>query len=311
MAGVTDSLFRELCLEQGAGYAASEMVSSDTSLHNHRKTRFRVKRASEVLPHAIQIVGSEPHKLAEAARFNVSIGADVIDINMGCPAKKVCNKLAGSALLADESQVEKILGAVVAAVNVPVTLKIRTGPDRENRNGVRIARLAQSCGVQALAVHGRTRADRFKGEAEYDTIAAIKNSVDIPIIANGDIRTLQQAQDVLKRTRADGIMIGRAAQGYPWIFREISFGLKTGEVLEAATATETHSVLVRHVKGMHQLYGEYRGVRIARKHISWYCKHQRGAAAFRQLVNSVETSKEQLTLIDGFFEGLDLCDHAA
>jgi len=310
MAGISDSLFRTLCSEYGAGYATSEMVSSDTLLHNHRKTRFRVRRAQGGLPHAVQIAGSDPVKLADAARFNVSNGADVIDINMGCPAKKVCNKMAGSALLADEKLVERILRSVVAAVAVPVTLKIRTGTERANRNGVRIAKLAESCGIQALAVHGRTRADRFTGAAEYDTIAAIKQAISIPVIANGDISTPEKAQYVLNHTRADGIMLGRAAQGYPWIFREVSHWLSTGEKLQAATVTETHSVLIRHVTDMHKLYGEYRGVRIARKHISWYCKRQRNAAAFRQRVNHVETSREQLALIDGFFTGLVFADLA-
>lgn len=308
MAGVTDSIFRSICIQQGAGFVTSEMVSSDTVLHNSRKTLHRVMRADSALPHAVQIVGSEPHKLAEAALYNVNLGADVIDINMGCPAKKVCNKLAGSALLEDETLVHKILKAVVSAVKVPVTLKIRTGPDPQRRNGVNIARIAQASGVQALAVHGRTRTDRFAGTAEYDTIAEIKDAVCIPVIANGDIRSPADAVHVLEQTKADGLMIGRAAQGNPWLFREIRQWLDTGKTHVAANDSERHNVLTHHVRELHALHGEYRGVRIARKHVSWYCKHQRGAAHFRNTVNQVETAKEQLALIEHFFERPDFYD---
>lgn len=310
MAGVTDSIFRSICVEQGAGFVTSEMVSSDTTLHNTSKTVNRVRRANTTLPHSVQIVGSDPHKLAQAAQYNVTLGADIIDINMGCPAKKVCNKLAGSALLEDEKLVAKILRAVVKAVDVPVTLKIRTGPDRERRNGVNIARIAEANGVQALAVHGRTRVDRFAGEAEYDTIREIKQTISIPVIANGDIRTPADAVRVLQHTHADGLMIGRAAQGNPWLFREIRQLLDTGKVTVAANDCERHNVLTRHVQELHALHGEFRGVRIARKHISWYCKHQRGSANFRNTVNQVETATEQLALIAHFFERPDDYDQS-
>lgn len=305
MAGVTDSVFRRICMELGAGYVVSEMVSADTTLHNSVKTQNRLLRTQPDVPHAVQIVGSDPDQMAAAAQHNVKLGAEIIDINMGCPAKKVCNKLAGSALLSNEKLVEQILSRIVSAVCVPVTLKIRTGPDRENRNGVRIAKIAERNGIQLLTVHGRTRADRFKGDAEYDTIASIKDSVNIPIIANGDIDSRDKANKVKACTHADGIMIGRAAQGNPWIFREVRSQLDATGQQQEVTEEEINIILLRHVKELHNLYGEYRGLRIARKHISWYCKNKRGAASFRNKINTAETAKEQLALIDQFFSHPD------
>ena len=310
MAGVTDAAFRQLCLSLGAAYAASEMISADTALSDTPKTAHRIRPAESGI-HAVQIAGSEPHQLAEAARFNVASGAQVIDINMGCPAKKVCRKLAGSALLSDEKLVRRILTAVVSSVSVPVTLKIRTGPDRENRNGVRIARIAEQEGIACLAVHGRTRADRFKGLAEYDTIAAIKQAVAIPVIANGDIDSPEKAVEVLQETGADGVMLGRAAQGNPFIFRQIREFRETGSYNAPATA-EVHRVLMLHLRDMYELYGEYRAVRIARKHIGWYCAHQEKLSKavtreetkwFREQANRVESASEQLALVDAYFSG--------
>ena len=320
MAGVTDSVFRDICIEHGAGYVVSEMVSSDTTLHDSSKTRKRILKSSYDIPHAVQIVGSDPEKLAQAAQYNVAAGADIIDINMGCPAKKVCNKLAGSALLEDEKLVARILTAVVGAVSVPVTLKIRTGPDRDRRNGVEIAKIAEACGIQMLAVHGRTRADRFKGEAEYDTIASIKQQVAIPVLANGDIRSADEAIAVIKQTNADGVMIGRAAQGNPWLFQTISNALSQGStnyndycgadvarptVNEALCSSDIYKVVNKHIQMLHELYGEYRGLRIARKHISWYCKNKRGSAAFRDAINTVESAEIQLRMLEEFFAAED------
>jgi len=302
MAGITDRPFRDLCAREGAGYAASEMISSDTLLHATDKTRHRVERASNELPHAVQIAGSDPGQMAEAARFNVAAGADVIDINMGCPAKKVCKVLAGSALLSDPPLVRAILKAVVASVPVPVTLKIRTGPTPAARNGVAIARLAEAEGVQCLAVHGRTRADRFLGEAEHDTTAAIVDAVSIPVIANGDIRDAASARRVLDSTRAAGVMIGRAAQGNPWIFREIVAMLEGGPPPPLPDASEVHATMRSQLLGCHALYGEYRGVRIARKHIAWFCRGMRHACAFREAANQASSAREQLLLVDRFFE---------
>ena len=303
MAGVTDGPFRKLCAREGAGYAASEMISSDTLLYASAKTRHRIRPADAArLVHAIQIAGAEPHAMAEAARLNVAHGAQVIDINMGCPAKKVCNRAAGSALLSDPAQVERILRAVVAAVDVPVTLKIRTGPDPEHRNGVDIARLAERCGIVCLAVHGRTRADRFKGTAEYDTIAAIVDAVSIPVIANGDIATGEQALRVLARTGAEGVMIGRAAQGNPFVFAQIGAAIEGLPAPPSPTPADVHAALVEQIAGCHVLYGEYRGVRIARKHIAWYCRGLRHATHFRQSVNTATTAHEQRARVDTFFE---------
>lgn len=301
MAGITDRPFRDLCAREGAGYAASEMISSDTLLYATAKTRHRIVRADNTLPHAVQIAGADPDAMADAAALNVANGAQIIDINMGCPAKKVCNRLAGSALLAHPDQVGKILRAVVARVDVPVTLKIRTGPTPETRNGVDIARLAQSEGIACLAVHGRTRSDRFKGTAEYDTIAAIVDSVSIPVIANGDIKDGHDARSVLDKTAAAGVMIGRAAQGNPWVFREINAVLAGEACPERPTHDQIGDTLMTQVRGCHQLYGDYRGVRIARKHIAWYCKGLRNAAAFRDAVNTLDEPSEQLRMIEAYF----------
>ncbi len=304
MAGVTDRPFRQLCRRLGAGLAVSEMVSSNSLLWGSEKTRRRANHQGEPEPRSVQIAGADPAMMAEAARHNVDNGAQIIDINMGCPAKKVCNVMAGSALLQDERLVARILEAVVAAVAVPVTLKIRTGWDPEQRNGVTIARIAEQAGIQALAVHGRTRACAYRGAAEYDTIAAIKAAVDIPVIANGDIRTPEQAKQVLDYTGADGIMIGRAAQGRPWIFGLIEHYLKTGELKEDPPLTVIRSLMLGHLEALYGFYGEYIGVRMARKHISWYSKGQPGGAAFRQAVNRVDDIREQLALTRDFFDQL-------
>ena len=304
MAGVTDRPFRQLCKAMGAGMAVSEMVASNSLLWGSEKTRRRANHDGEVDPISVQIAGADPGMLAEAARYNVGEGAQIIDINMGCPAKKVCNVMAGSALLKDQPLVGRILDAVVGAVNVPVTLKIRTGWDRGNRNAIQIARTAEQAGVQALAIHGRTRACGFSGEAEYDTIAAVKAAIGIPVIANGDISTPERVKQVLDYTRADGVMIGRAAQGRPWMFREIQHYLETGQHVAPPEVQEIHRVLVAHVNELYQFYGEYTGVRVARKHISWYTKGLAGSAAFRHAMNRLETSAEQLAAVDGFFAQL-------
>jgi len=301
MAGVTDRPFRQLCKAMGAGMAVSEMVASNSLLWGSEKTRRRANHEGEVEPVAVQIAGADPKMLAEAARYNVDQGAQIIDINMGCPAKKVCNVMAGSALLKDEGLVGRILGAVVAAVEVPVTLKIRTGWDRENRNARRVAKIAEDSGVVALAIHGRTRACGFSGEAEYDTIAAVKTEVGIPVIANGDISTPGKVKQVLDYTGADAVMIGRAAQGRPWMFREIEHYLETGEELPSPAVEEIHRVLIAHLHELYDFYGEYTGVRVARKHISWYTKGLAGSAAFRHALNRLESSAEQLAAVDGFF----------
>ncbi len=304
MAGVTDRPFRQLCRRMGAGMAVSEMVSSNSLLWGSEKTRRRADHRGEPDPKSVQIMGADPEMMAEAARYNVGNGAQIIDINMGCPAKKVCNVAAGSALLRDEALVGRILEAVVNAVEVPVTLKIRTGWDKANRNGVTIARIAQESGIQALAVHGRTRACGYKGEAEYDTIRDIKAAIDIPVIANGDITTPEKARFVLDYTGADAVMIGRAAQGRPWIFREIDHFLRHGERLPEPTVEEIRAILIEHLHNLYDFYGEYTGVRMARKHISWYSKGQRHGGAFRQAVNRAETVEEQLRLTEAFFERL-------
>ncbi len=300
MAGVTDRPFRQLCKRLGAGLAVSEMVTARAELRDSAKSRRRRDHAGEVEPRIVQIAGAEPAMMAEAARLNVAGGAQIIDINMGCPAKKVCNKLAGSALLQDEELVRRILNAVVAAVDVPVTLKIRTGWDRQHRNGVRIAMLAQDAGIQALAVHGRTRADLYTGAAEYATIRAIKAAVKIPVMANGDVTTPQQAKAVLQQTGADAVMLGRAAQGRPWIFREIEQYLATGQHLPPPVNEEITEIMLGHLDNLYSFYGEFTGVRVARKHITWYLKTQPEAAAFRERVVRVETAQEQYRLIRGF-----------
>ena len=304
MAGVTDRPFRQLCKNMGAGMAVSEMVGSNSLLRGSKKTLRRANHDGETNPKIVQIVGADPSMMAEAAKINVDLGAEIIDINMGCPAKKVCNMLSGSALLKDEPLVQKILEAVVNAVSIPVTLKIRTGWDKENKNGVEIAKIAENSGIQALAVHGRTRSCFFKGDAEYETIANIKSSVNIPIIANGDITTPEKAKYVLEKTNADAIMIGRAAQGRPWIFREILHFLKTGEHLPKPTTQEIHSILSGHLENLYEFYGEYTGVRMARKHVSWYSKGQAHGGKFRNIFNRLETANEQRVAIDEFFAEL-------
>jgi len=302
MAGVTDRPFRMLCRRLGAGMAASEMVSSNSLLWGSKKTLRRADHTGEDAPRAVQIVGSDPAMMAQAARYNVDHGAQIIDINMGCPAKKICNVYAGSALMQNQPLVAEILRAVVESVDVPVTLKIRTGWDRANKNGVAIARVAEDTGIQALAVHGRTRADAFQGAAEYQTIAAIKAAVRIPVIANGDITTPEKAAAVLAETGADGLMIGRAAQGNPWIFRQVDHFLTTGEKLAPPPVTEVRDTLLDHLNTLYAFYGEYSGVRMARKHISWYSKGLRDGAAFRHHVNQLESAEAQLALVREFFD---------
>jgi len=311
MAGITDRPFRNLCAEEGAGYAASEMISSDTLLYATAKTRHRIVKSNNGLPHAVQIAGAEPAAMAEAAALNVAHGAEIIDINMGCPAKKVCNRAAGSALLADPKQVKAILQAVVASVDVPVTLKIRTGPTPESRNGVDIARLAQNEGIACLAVHGRTRSDKFRGHAEYDTIAAIVDAVDIPVVANGDIHNGEDAIAVLTQTKAAGVMIGRAAQGNPWVFREINATLQGLPVPDRPSNEEVGLALMKYLAGCHALYGDYRGVRIARKHIAWFCKGLRHATSFREKINTVDVPADQLAMVEAFFSHPDSFEAAA
>jgi tRNA-dihydrouridine synthase B len=301
MAGVTDRPFRQLCKQMGASMAVSEMVSSNSLLWGSEKTKRRANHDGEIEPRCVQILGAEPQLLAKAAQYNVENGAQIIDINMGCPAKKVCKVMAGSALLKNEKLVEEILEAVVNAINVPVTLKIRTGWDIEHRNGVRIAQIAEQAGVQALAVHGRTRACGFSNDVEYDTIAAIKATVKIPVIANGDIRSPEKAKYVFDYTGADAVMIGRAALGCPWIFREINHYLITGEKLSPPSITEIRDILLAHLNSLYQFYGEYTGVLMARKHLSWYSKGQPHGAIFRNTVNRVESSIEQIKLTQTFF----------
>lgn len=304
MAGVTDRPFRQLCKTMGAGMAVSEMVASNSLLWGSEKTRRRANHDGEVDPISVQIAGADPQMLADAARYNVDQGAQIIDINMGCPAKKICNVMAGSALLKDEPLVGRILDAVVGAVGVPVTLKIRTGWDRQNRNAINVAKTAERAGIRALAIHGRTRACGFSGDAEYDTIAAVKAEIGIPVIANGDISTPEKVKAVLEQTGADAVMIGRAAQGRPWMFREIQHYLETGEHLPPPEVTEIHRVLLAHLNELYQFYGEYTGVRVARKHISWYTKGLAGSAAFRHAMNQLETSAEQLAAVNEFFAQL-------
>jgi len=304
MAGVTDRPFRQLCKELGAGMAVSEMISSNSLLWGSSKTLRRANHLGEVEPRIVQILGADPQLMAKAAQHNVANGAQLIDINMGCPAKKICNVMAGSALLRDEELVKQILEAVVNAVNVPVTLKIRTGWDKNNKNGVLIAKIAEQRGIQSLAVHGRTRACGYSGEAEYDTIAEIKAAVRIPVIANGDIRNPEKARWVLDYTQADAVMIGRAAQGNPWIFREINHYLTTGEPLPEPSLQEICDTLLRHLANLYDFYGEYTGVRMARKHVSWYSKGQPHGSAFREMMMRVESSQQQIELTRQFFNQL-------
>jgi tRNA-dihydrouridine synthase B len=304
MAGVTDRPFRQLCKKFGAGLAVSEMVASNSLLWGSEKTRRRANHEGEVDPISVQIAGADPSMMADAARFNVEHGAQIIDINMGCPAKKVCNAMAGSALLRDEALVGHILEAVVRAVDVPVTLKFRTGWDANTKNALRVARIAEESGIQLLSLHGRTRACGFSGHAEYETIREVKQASCLPVIANGDINTPEQARQVLEQTGADGIMIGRAAQGRPWIFREIEHFLRTGEKLEPPLVEEIREVLISHLHDLHSFYGRERGVKVARKHISWYTKGLANSAGFRHRMNQLESCEEQLAAVEEFFDGL-------
>ncbi len=304
MAGVTDRPFRQLCKIMGAGMAVSEMVSSNSLLWGSKKTQRRADHEGEVSPISVQIAGADPKMLAAAARYNVDNGAQIIDINMGCPAKKICNVMAGSALLQDEKLVEKIIDAVVKAVDIPVTLKIRTGWDKQHKNALAIAHIAENSGIQALAIHGRTRACAYTGTAEYDTIAAVKAATKIPIIANGDITTPEKAKYILAYTKADAVMIGRAAQGRPWIFREINHYLATEQHLQPPEVAEIHRVLINHLHDLYDFYGEYSGVRIARKHISWYTKGLVGSTSFRQSMNQLQTTEQQIVETNKFFSKL-------
>jgi len=304
MAGITDRPFRRIARRMGAALAVSEMISSRPELRESRKTRLRQDHAGEQGPISVQIAGGEPGMLADAARHNAALGADIIDINMGCPAKKVCNVQAGSALLGDEPLVGRILEAVVAAAGVPVTLKIRTGPDRSRRNAVRIAQLAQDAGIQALAIHGRSRACMFEGRAEYDTIAEVKSRVRIPVIANGDVETPEEAKHVLERTGADGIMIGRAAQGRPWLFRSIVRYLETGEQLPRPSISEIGALLIEHLEVLYDLYGEEQGARVARKHIGWTVRDLPGGEAFRGEVVRIAEARAQHCAVNDYFAKL-------
>jgi tRNA-dihydrouridine synthase B len=297
MAGVTDRPFRMLCRGFGAGLAASEMLTADTRLWDTAKSRRRMDHSGEPGPRVIQIAGFDPDMMAEAAQRNVDAGADIIDINMGCPAKKVCDRLAGSALLQDEALVARILDRVVRAVAVPVTLKMRTGWDRAHKNGIRIASIAESCGIQALAIHGRTRADLYRGEAEHETVRAIKASVTIPVFANGDIDSPQCARAILAATGCDGIMIGRAAQGRPWIFDEVNFFLMTGQIRAALPLQKVRDTMRAHLENLYAFYGEASGVRMARKHLSWYCQHHPGSDTVRKRLMQLETTQEQLSAL--------------
>lgn len=304
MAGVTDRPFRQLCRRLGAGLVVSEMLSSNPRVWNTAKSMQRMDHSGESGIRSVQIAGADPDLMAEAAKFNVANGAHIIDINMGCPAKKVNKKLAGSALLQYPDLVESIVRSVVDAVSVPVTLKIRTGWDTDNRNGVEIARIAQENGIQSLAVHGRTRACMYKGFAEYDTIRSIKQAVSIPVVANGDITSPEKAREVLEYTEADALMIGRGAQGNPWIFREVSHFLNTGERLAPPSLMEQHSVLKEHVTAVHAFYGAENGVRIARKHVGWYLMEHDKDRQFRKVFNALESAEEQLQAIDHYFNNV-------
>jgi tRNA-dihydrouridine synthase B len=304
MAGVTDRPFRQLCKRFGAGLAVSEMVSSKPELRETRKSRLRTDHAGEVDPISVQIAGSDPLAMAEAARYNVGLGAQIIDINMGCPAKKVCNVAAGSALLSNEPLVTAILDAVVRAVDVPVTLKIRTGPHPDAKNAARVARIAEAAGIRLLTIHGRTRACKFSGPVEYATIAEVKASIGIPVIANGDIRTPEDVRMVLRRTGANGVMIGRAAQGRPWIFREIEHFLATGTHLAPPRIAEISAILAEHLQDLYGFYGTDHGVRVARKHIGWYVGELPGGEAFRRDMNRIEAADEQLAAVGAYFARL-------
>ena len=302
MAGVTDRPFRQLCKQLGAGYAVSEMAASNPRLWATEKSSRRTNHDGEMEPKAVQIAGADPQMLADCARFNVDHGAQIIDINMGCPVKKVCNAWCGSALLQDESLVARILEAVVAAVDVPVTLKFRTGWDRSHKNATRIAAIAEASGIAMLTLHGRTRADGYRGDAEYETIAAVKAQAGIPVVANGDITTPEKARMVLAATGADAVMIGRAAQGRPWICREIDHFLRTGAHLAAPTVAEVRALMDEHLQAHYAFYGDFLGVRTARKHIGWYVRDLTGGEAFRQRMNLLEDCAAQLAAVSEFFD---------
>jgi len=304
MAGVTDRPFRQLCKRFGAGLAVSEMVSSQASLRETRKGRLRTDHTGEADPIAVQIAGADPEMMADAARYNVDRGAQIIDINMGCPVKKVCNTMAGSSLLRDEALVGRILESVARAVPVPVTLKFRTGWDAASRNAITVARIAEQSGIRALALHGRTRACGFAGDAEYDTLRAVKQATRLPVIANGDISTPGQAKRVLDYTGADGVMIGRAAQGRPWIFREIEHHIATGETAPAPLVAEIRAVLIEHLDGLYSLYGAGSGMCVARKHIGWYTRGLPGGEAFRRHMNTLGSCALQISAVKFFFDGL-------
>ena len=300
MAGVTDRPFRALCRSFGAGLTVAEMVTSDQTLWNTQKSRLRLPHADEPEPRMIQIAGGDPQMLAAAAKANVELGAQIIDINMGCPAKKVCKKAAGSALMRDEKLVAEILAAVVAAVDVPVTLKSRTGWSANHKNAVTIAQLAEHEGIQALTIHGRTREDRFKGEAEYDTLAEVCQAVSFPVIANGDINSPQKAKEVLEKTGANAVMIGRAAQGRPWIFSQIKSWLESQQLIPDPEPIEIHSIISQHLKGLYLTYGDFMGTRVARKHFGWYLQ-QAGMSEWRKTFNQLETTDQQQALLDNIF----------
>jgi tRNA-dihydrouridine synthase B len=311
MAGVTDLPFRRLCRKMGAGLVVSEMVAADPNTWSTRKSRLRVQFGDEPAPRSVQIAGYDPQMMAEAALFNVQLGAEIIDINMGCPAKKVCKRAAGSALLQNPELVESILTTVVSAVDVPVTLKIRTGWDRQNRNAETIARIAEDSGVAALAVHGRTKACRFVGEVEYDTIAKVVDAVSIPILANGDITDPQRAVSVLKHTGAAAVMIGRAAQGNPWIFNQINHFLKYDQPLSPPSMEECSQVMSEHLLALHEFYGETGGVRISRKHIGWYINSLPGGKEFTRVFNTLETTEQQRHFLQSFFLDLNCEEQVA
>jgi tRNA-dihydrouridine synthase B len=311
MAGVTDLPFRRLCRKMGAGLVVSEMVAADPNTWSTRKSRLRVQFGDEPAPRSVQIAGYDPQMMAEAALFNVQLGAEIIDINMGCPAKKVCKRAAGSALLQNPELVERILTAVVSAVDVPVTLKIRTGWDRQNRNAETIARIAEDSGVAALAVHGRTKACRFVGEVEYDTIANVVDAVSIPVLANGDITDPQRAVSVLKHTGAAAVMIGRAAQGNPWIFNQINHFLKYDQPLSPPSMEECSQVMSEHLLALHEFYGETGGVRISRKHIGWYINSLPGGKEFTRVFNTLETTEQQRHFLQSFFLDLNCEEQVA
>ena len=308
MAGVTDRPFRSLCRKFGAGMAGSEMLTADMRLWDTPKSRRRMDFSGEASPRVVQIAGFDPMMMADAARRNVDAGAQIIDINMGCPAKKVCNRLAGSALLQDEALVARILQAVVNAVAVPVTLKTRTGWDRGNKNGLSIARIAEDCGIQALAIHGRTRADMYQGIAEHETVRTIKSAIGIPVFANGDIDSPVRAREILAATGCDGIMIGRAAQGRPWIFGEVNFFLRTGELREELARENVRDIMRAHLEDLYDFYGDVTGVRVARKHLGWYLRQRLGNEALRNRLLRIETPREQLATL---LEHYDVRGHLA